>query len=184
MARRFSTRVGKIRRQTQWDALEGWTTTTFSAPGEGFVVAFSEFNTVITAGPVPPPTPLTIIRTLISYAVSQSVAPDRFYGAIGVTVVTQDALEQALLGVKSVPLPVSDAGSDAWLLHSFIMGNTATAGVNDGSGVWGMIESKGQRKIDDGYQLIVVAERDAEVNLVGGSSFVLQLNLRALVKVA
>jgi len=185
MARRFSTRVGKVRRQTQWDALPFWTEQTFSAPGEAFIMAFSEFNQVLAAGPVPPPTPLTITRTILNWTLTDSGTNNAFYGAIGMCVVTQDALDQALLGIKSVPVPVEDAHSDVWFLHEFFAGvlRDSTAGT-DGNALTGQIISKGQRKIDDGQQIVVVVQRDPGTGISTAGNFTLAVNLRALVKVS
>jgi len=185
MAHRRSFRSGP-RRQTQWDSLFNWTAQLFSAPGEGFVMAFSEFNNVITVGPVPPPTPLTITRTILSWNVLGSEAGGlRFFGAIGMCVVTQDALDQALLGIKSIPLPVTDASSDVWFLHSFL-GGISPDSVNGqvGTGNVGVIESRAQRKIDDGQQIVLMAERDPEIDIPSAGRFELSVNLRALVKVS
>jgi len=183
-----SNRGGKIRRQTQWDALNGWSSTTFNIAGEGFVLAFSEFNQVVTVGPVPPPTPLTIIRSLLSWRVLSPapVAGDVFYGGIGMCVVTQEALDEAILGGKSIPLPVSDASSDVWFLHEFIAGQLPDPISNGGQSAFngGLIESRAMRKIDDGYQVVIVGERDPEDTPPAGSVFDLDIELRVLVKVA
>jgi len=187
MARHFSSR-GKVRRQTQWDALDGWTQQVFSVPGEGFVLAFSEFNQVIVVGPYAPATPLTITRTLVSWRVLGPEASNTaFFGAIGMCLVTQDALDQALLGIKSIPLPVSDASSDVWFLHEFIGGlnpNAVAGSETVGTGNVGLIESKAMRKVDDGMQVVLVGERDAELSISPADRFQLSVNLRVLVKVA
>jgi len=181
--RRFGS--GGKRRQTQWDAQNQWSAVTFLAAGEAFVLAFSEFNQVITVGPVSPPTPLTIIRTIVDYRVSSTGTAGEFFGAIGMCIVTQDALDQALLGIKSIPTPVADASSDAWLLHSFLHGKSSgTTAGETGFNTDATIESKAMRKIDDGYQVVLVGERDANLGSVGGGVFVLNTILRALVKVS
>jgi len=175
---------GGKRRQTQWDALEGWGRVPFVTPGVGSVLAFSEFNNVLVAGPVPPPTPLTLIKSIFTWRVNDpNNAP--FYGAIGGLVITQQALDEALLGTKTLPLPVEDAAADVWFLHSFIGGITRDTALGfDGSGLGDVIISKAMRKIDDGYQIVFVGQRDPELDVTDGSTFTLNFNLRALVKVS
>jgi len=189
MARQFRRSFGsggKVRRQTQWDATNQWTSQPFTAPGESFVLAFTEFNQVITVGPVSPPTPLTIIRTIVDWAITDFV-PGSFFAAIGMCLVTQDALDQALLGIKSIPTPISDSSSDAWLLHNAIAGvkrDITTGSVADGYNLVGRIESKAMRKIDDGFQVVLVGERDAGLGGTNGTDFTLTTTIRALVKVS
>jgi len=182
--RRGSFRSRAPRRGTQWDALPGWGRIPFQTPGIGSVLAFSEFNNVLVSGPVPPPTPLTLVKTIFDWSANEG-NDGAFFGAIGGLVVTQQALDEALLGTKTLPLPVEDAASDVWFLHSFISGvqrSTVLTERTDGSNIRGQIISKGMRKIDDGYQIVFVGQRDDETS-VFGSNFTLEFNLRALVKV-
>jgi len=107
--------------------------------------------------------PFTIIRThlLIHISTDQFVASELQIGAVGICVVSQQA---EAIGVTAVPTPVTDAGSDLWFLHQWIMNrNVFGTGVGfDGNvGQIYEVDSKAMRKVDEDEEVVVVSELSA-----------------------
>jgi len=62
--------------------------------------------------------PFTVIRSYVSILVvsDQAAAIEKQLGAIGIVVVSEQAFA---IGVTAIPTPITDAGSDLFLLHNF-----------------------------------------------------------------
>ncbi len=95
--------------------------------------------------------------------------------AFGFAVVSDQA---AAIGVTAVPTPVTDMGSDLWLLYKYCLGSGNVAGTLSGQqGFTYSVDSKAMRKVDIGQDLVGVAELDAV-----GSGLSLTVAGRMLVK--
>ncbi len=120
--------------------------------------------------------PFTVTRT-IAYLWTRSdnlfstELTELFYGQCVVS-------EQAeAIGITAVPTPLTDAGSDLWFLHMLKMGDTVSQGTS-GYGTTQpqmIMDSRAQRKVVDGEQLIGVFETGNASNGVVGKVFFRQL---------
>jgi len=170
MARRFTrgvTRGRSQRRESTWLFLTS-TATTFTAAGG---VLLNSLNAAALAL-----RPFTVIRTYLDGNVvsDQSAGGENQHLAIGLAVVSDQAVAA---GVGSVPTPVTERGSDLWLLHQEFAGSGSA--VNDGRvGFQIKADSKAMRRVDEGSDLIVVAELDSVLS----DGFVLRLAGRILIK--
>ena len=121
---------------------------------------------------------ITRIRGMISVKSDQAAANENYVGALGVCVVTDQAVA---VGVGSVPTPYSDQDFDGWMLHQYFAG-----GVNfaSGIGLWLPYErfefdSKAQRKFAFGQTMCFVVENGS-----AASGIEYFLNFAVLFKVA
>ena len=107
--------------------------------------------------------PFTVVRThLVLSAISdQLIASELSIGAYGLCVVTDQAIGQ---GVASVPTPVTDASSDQWFVHQWLMANfnfsSAIGTQADAGHIW-TVDSKAMRKVTEDQDIIGVAEFSA-----------------------
>ena len=124
--------------------------------------------------------PFTIVRSrfLISVISDQITASENYGGAVGMAVVSDQAVA---VGVTAVPTPITDMGSDLWFLHQLFF---ASVQIEEASGNGAFlrstnieIDSKAMRKVDIGQDLVVVGE------LAQTSGFNLTIGGRMLVKV-
>jgi len=110
--------------------------------------------------------PITVVRTHLQiFLESDQLVADEFQLiAVGAAVVSDQAVAA---GVGSIPTPVTDDDSDLWFLHQYFM-NTFTfitgAGFQSPGGSQMEIDSKAMRKIDDGQQMVFVAELASAVS--------------------
>ena len=95
---------------------------------------------------------------MVSVITDQVIASEEQTGAVGLAVVSDQSVA---IGVTAVPTPVTDIANDHWLMYQlymsnflFISGVASNVPVNR---VW-EIDSKAMRKVDQGEDLIVVAE--------------------------
>jgi len=104
--------------------------------------------------------PYTIVRTHLQIGIlsDQLIATETQLIAIGFCVVSDQA---SAIGVTAVPTPVTDLGSDAWYLHQFCVNDFSfldSTGFQDGGNkVWD-VDSKAMRKVEDGFDNVVVIE--------------------------
>ena len=124
--------------------------------------------------------PFTIVRTrfLVSVISDQITASENYAGAVGVAVVSDQAVA---VGVTAVPIPITDMSSDLWLMHQLFM---ASVQIEEASGNGAFlrstnfeIDSKAMRKVEDGQDLVVVGE------LALTSGFNITIGGRMLIKV-
>jgi len=130
--------------------------------------------TNITGAAVLAQRPLTVIRFhgYMHVRSDQTAAAESYQVAMGACVVSDQSVA---IGVTAVPTPFSDADSDAWFLHEEFAGRfefISGVGFEGDSGVGRKFDSKAMRKIEDGFQLIVVLENSSislgtEVTLSG-----------------
>ena len=75
------------------------------------------------------------------------------------------------MGVTAVPTPSADSGSDLWFAHEYFA--QSGSAVNSGRAGWNyVLDSKAMRRVDQGQDIVVVAEitpiSDGMIITVGG----------------
>ena len=126
---------------------------------------------------------LTLVRTrgLVSLTLGSATgSTDGFFGALGLIMVTDEALAA---GVTAVPTPLSDENFDGWLWHSYfdlrLSSGTLADGVNGpGAHMRVEVDSKAMRKFSSGMTMIGVTE----VVESGTATMEVQSSLRCLFK--
>ncbi len=103
--------------------------------------------------------PFTIIRVRMAVNVSsdQSVAVENYAAAIGMAVVSDQALA---VGVTAVPTPASEFDSDLWFMYQSFAGRISavtSTGINDSSPTVN-VDSRAMRKVEEGQDLALVVE--------------------------
>ena len=121
----------------------------------------------------------TVLRTRGQFLVTgiPDGAADEEVVGLGICVVTLAALAA---GGTAMPGPINAAGSDAWLWHTFVpldsMGLTGESPTGWGSSIVRIeVDSKGMRKLPEGYAVALVGEtfgaEFASVEVAGGIRF-------------
>ncbi len=156
MARSRHRIVNVVRRGTQW--VGSATETGVTALAGSSVVLDQAFSFG---------EPATIIRIRGGFWVQtdQNATTERPIGAIGMAVVTDQALA---IGVTAVPTPITDMESEQFLLWYpfFTDVRFATAAAyNHNTGAYVPLESKAMRKVDDSKSIVVVVENISSVGL-------------------
>ncbi len=121
--------------------------------------------------------PFTIVRTYLQGSLfsDQAAAIETQACALGVAVVSEQA---SAIGVTAVPTPETDAESDLWLLHQRIFADESNLTDRIRPSTKFSFDSKAMRKVQDGEQMIVVAENIAAVSF----GLILRLAGRMLLK--
>ena len=158
MARRFTgnrsrSRSGQVR-LTDWGNLAP-ATNTLGTSGVALIGSLSATALALR--------PFTVVRVHMGVQIrsDQNAAIEDQIAAVGWAVVSDQA---SAIGVTAVPTPVTDAASDLWLLHQWLMnsevhdGGTGL-GANIGRGY--DIDSKAMRKVNGDQDLVVVLENAA-----------------------
>ena len=104
--------------------------------------------------------PFTIVRTYLEvlFHSDQQAANEVQNGAIGIAVVSDQALA---IGVSAVPTPITDAASDMWLIHKWMMNAftfASAVGFEENTGRLFSIESKAMRKVNNDQDVAIVIE--------------------------
>jgi len=152
------------RRLTQWLELQP----TVTAVGDGVAVLLFSLTDAEKAL-----RPFTIVRTrlLANIVTDQIIAPERQVAAVGVAVVSDQAQS---IGITALPTPITDMSSDLWMVHQ-LMYNVFhfldATGVNFHGDSQYEIDSKAMRKVQDGEDVVVVAESSAGAS-TGGANIV------------
>ncbi len=121
--------------------------------------------------------PFTVTRTLMTWHCTsdQSGATETYIGNIAFAVVTDQAVA---IGVTAVPTPATDLGSDVFFLHGSWIGFFQLVGTSIMSEVTSkLIESRAQRKVVDGQDIVLVKEAG-----LGGQGVTVRSVGRMLVK--
>ena len=152
MARRhFSGARGGQRRSTSWLEIVPSITTMVAGGG---VITHSLDATELAKRP------FTVVRShLIVHITSDQLGADELqFGAVGICVVSDQA---EAVGVTAVPTPVTDAGSDLWLMHQYVAAEFAFVsgvGFDAAGGYTYLIDSKSMRKVNDDQDVLIVIE--------------------------
>jgi len=125
--------------------------------------------------------PFTVVRSRFSILVQsdQNAATEFQQMAVGACVVSDQAVA---IGATAVPTPMTDKDSDAWFVYEGIMNQflvISAIGAMSSAGTQRVIDSRAMRKVEDGFQIIVVIENSglssgSTIGLVG--RFLLKLH--------
>ncbi len=123
--------------------------------------------------------PFTIVRTYLNilWRSDQAATSETQLGAVGVAVVTEQAVA---IGATAVPTPVTDSGSESFLLYQYLQNFYEfkdVSGFQPNAGLFMAVESKAMRKVSESDDFIVVAE-----NSSSGSGAILSMQVRQLLK--
>jgi len=167
-------RVARVpqRRLTQWLEMEP-NVTTHTAVGGTILFSLTTAEKALR--------PFTIIRTrILASIISDQVAvSERQIGALGIAVVSDQA---EAIGVTAVPTPITDMASDLWLMHQLMYNEISVqtaVGIQQNPLEQYAIDSKAMRKVNDGEDVVVVAELSSTA---GSEGFNLNVGGRILVK--
>ncbi len=160
MARRQFTRGPQRTPNRNWAGVVATAGTTLGANNKVLVATFTLANQGIDE---------TILRTVggISIASDQVAASESQFGALGVCVVSDQAIAT---GITAIPDPVTDVSDDLWMLYvsfaqEFRLGGTA-ASLTPNFATWYPFDSKAKRVVHSGYALaVVVANASASFGL-------------------
>ncbi len=113
--------------------------------------------------------PFTVVRTrgYIQMRSDQNATRETYGIAMGQCVVSDQAVG---IGVTAVPTPVSDKASDLWHVYESLFSTqigTSATGQSAEIGIGRTYDSKAMRKVQEGEDLITVAE-----NEIAGAIFV------------
>ncbi len=123
--------------------------------------------------------PFTVTRTvgLLAVRSDQVVATEFPFGALGLIVVSDKAVAT---GATAIPDPITEQASDEWFLYqAFVADGAQNVGAGQRVSQY-VIDSRAQRKVQQGEDIAVVVANGAAAAL--GISFV--LNFRMLVKLS
>ena len=179
MARRFaSSRPAPRapRRQTQWlgTSVAGASAATTVAASTSALILNLTSASLEAIG-----TPLTLVRTRGTFDIEsdQQAASEIQVGALGLCVVTKDALA---IGATAIPAPQTDSGWDGWFFWRNFkrrLNFTTAAGYRPNFSMEYVIDCKAMRKITDDMAIAVMCE-----NSSGAHGFKINVNLRTLFK--
>ena len=101
--------------------------------------------------------PFTIVRSHFEFGVrsDQSVAIENQQVGVGIAVVSDQAVA---VGVTAVPTPITEMGSNLWLLHKLIFSAENVVVDVAHPAEFRAVDSKAMRKVEVGQDLVVVVE--------------------------
>ena len=151
--RRFtSARRGSYRPPTDWSSVSNAGLTNIAATTKILVASFQVVGSSHT---------VKRTRGLIHWKSDQLTASEYTIGAFGMCVVSEDAFAA---GVASIPGPFSDASSDLWMVHQYVVSDMifgTAVGFDSMGGRSYEIDSKAMRKVSEEERLVVVFENGA-----------------------
>ncbi len=164
-------RGGRQRRDTLW----GFTTTltaTISA-AQGVTITHSASAGLLALRP------FTVVRHRLNWYVRSDVLTggELWGAAIGGCVVSDQA---SAIGVTAVPTPITDQGSDLWYFYDESYGRFGGTTVEE-VGRQSKIDSKAMRRVEEGEDLIIVAETpgsgmSVSATMIIGGRFLIKLH--------
>ena len=148
-------RGGRNRRETLWFGGTQLRTTIAGALG---AVALTSLNA--TALQL---RPFTIVRSRgFMYLQSDQAAAAEFQAvAYGAAVVSDQSVA---IGITALPTPVTDSGSDLWFVYEWLAANASDLVDVTTGGQFKEVDSRAMRKVEDGQDLVEVAETGAQTN--------------------
>jgi len=163
--------VRSARRETEWIGIT-WTGNALTSLGG---TLFSSFNAAALAL-----RPFTVVRLHLDVFLrsDQTASTEDFFGAIGVAIVSDQAVA---VGVSAVPTPITDTSSDLWFVHQMIAGGIMAGGTPVEGNIRSLryeIDSKAMRKVNGDQDLVVVGEVDTGA----GNGMFVAIGGRLLVK--
>ena len=152
------TRGRGAKRTSQWISAGSVATTI----GSGSQVLLQSLNAAALAI-----RPFTVVRTqlLVMWESDQVVTSERPHGAMGMVVVTDQAVA---VGTTAVPGPISEPDA-SWLVYQGLMDSfidATSVGFQGNSGPQYAVDSKAMRKVEANQDLIMVVENRATVGAI------------------
>ncbi len=114
---------------------------------------------------------VTRVRGLIQFQSDQGIAAEFQLGAVGMIVVSSDALA---VGITALPSPGNDITNDGWFVWVPLLNTVGAADASANPGYRIVVDSKAQRIVHEGSVIVVVAEN------FGASGLQLAFNFRML----
>ncbi len=144
-------RGGRMVRESSWVSIPA-VATTLTGGGAGLIRSSSAGVDLLR--------PFTIVRTRIHLGLQsdQLVATEDQVCGYGACVVTDQA---SAIGVTAIPTPITDQDSDVWFLWQAITASyefQSAVGTNPNFQTQMTVDSRAMRKVDDGEDVIFVAE--------------------------
>ena len=126
------------------------------SPNDSAATALAANTAVLDSSAIPLVEGETIVRVRgqIIVGTDQVAAAEEWAGAVGMCVVTDQALA---VGIGSIPTPYSDQDSDLFFMHQFF-GGRLMAAADDQIMTRFEFDSKAMRKLPSGSSLAVVVE--------------------------
>ncbi len=102
--------------------------------------------------------PFTIVRTHLEIALrsDQAAAIETQTAALALAVVSDQA---SAIGVTALPTPITDMGSDLWFLYQLMFADESNLTDRTRNGQFYSVDSKAMRKVEDGQDIVMVAEQ-------------------------
>jgi len=149
-------RGGRQRRETQWLDVPT-VSSALTATGGVLLASLTTAEKALR--------PFTIVRSRLDvlFSSDQQSASEAYGGAVGMCVVSDQA---EAIGVTALPTPVTDRISDLWFLYQQMFGEFVVGGAVTGIEVgqhFYSIDSKAMRKVEEGNDVVVVAEFDVGI---------------------
>jgi len=147
-------RGGRQVRETSWQQIATVETSLTGAPS--VVLSHSASAALLALRP------FTIVRVrgVLQCQSDQVIASESYGVGIGMAVVSDQAVA---IGVTAVPTPVTDRGSDLWLLYESLFARFNFAdgtGLIDPMGRFIQFDSKAMRKVEEGQDVIITQENE------------------------
>jgi len=151
LARRAPIAVRSRPRESIW--LNGVTTRTSLGSGGAALVASLDATALASR-------PFTVIRTRgVIHAVSdQLIATEPYQVFFGLAVVSEQA---SAIGITAVPTPATESGSALFLVFESLISEfvfVTGAGFDSAGGVTRVVDSKAMRRVEEGQDLVMIAE--------------------------
>jgi len=147
-------RGGKSRRDTQWIGGSEFAVNIAAAAAPVFISSFNAASLAMR--------PFTVIRIRgrLGLRSDQSAASEDQLVAHGHAVVSDQAVA---IGVTALPTPVTDSNSDLWFQYDWLLADikVATAISIASIGSYIEVDSRAMRKVEEGQDVVEVAERGA-----------------------
>ncbi len=151
-------RGGRNVRSTVWGDITG-TFTTLAAGGTAVLLN-------VTSAGLLAKRPWTAVRARGHWFIvtDQNAAREDQGCGLGMIIVSDDAVA---IGITAIPTPITQAGSDGWFMYETMMAAQGAGSTDNALGVGKNYDSKAMRRVEEGFQLVVVAESMA-AGLTGG----------------
>jgi len=157
----FILRGGVTRRETVWISIVS-AADTLATPQTGSLLG--SLNAAALAL-----RPFTIVRTrgVFYLGSDQAAATEDQAAALGGAVVSDQAVA---VGITALPTPITDKSSDLWFMFQSLMSNIAfltAAGFQQPAGQQLIYDSRAMRKVEDGQDIVIMAESDVAAVTAG-----------------
>ncbi len=151
-------RGGRNIRSTSWQRVTA-SFTTIGGPGGSALIN-------VTGATLLNMRPWTVVRARGYWHLEsdQNAAAELQAAGLGYTIVNDEAVG---IGVTAMPTPVQDGDSDAFFVYESLMASQGAGTVDSQIGVGSQFDSKAMRKVEEGFQLVVVVDSEIATLTLG-----------------